>query len=609
MHRDEIDRLIAAGKDLAAIQALRAFFAAAPTAGHAAFVVTRFEQLAPRLRLTPFRIAWLRSFTVEPLLPLLRARAYLAGLDLQIMTGGHNVFAQELLAPGSVDAFAPDLVIVSALTRDLAPALWRGEADAAEAADRAGADLGRWLSAWRRRSAATVIVQGFEQPAFAADGLLDAIAGAHQRRAIDRLNEAVRNEAAGHRGIYVLDYDALVARHGRATWADPHKDLAMRVPLTPAAFAALADEYMRFLHPLTGRVSKVIAVDLDNTLWGGIIGEDGATGITIGVEYPGSAYLAVQQELKRLRRRGILLALCSKNNWAEAKDVLDTHPDMVLRADDFSAIRVNWDDKAANLRAIAAELNIGLDAVAFLDDNPIEREWVRTQAPEVHVIDVPDDPIGMVDALRRSPVFERLELSAEDRARAEQYRAQRDRAEAEAASESVEDFLRSLDMTAELADLTPSTLTRVAQLTQKTNQFNVTTRRYTEEQVSRFSAEAGHLVRTVRVRDRYGDNGLVGVLMASTANGRCEIDTLLLSCRVIGRQVETLLLAEAEAFARGTGATVLAGRFIPTAKNAPASAVFEAHGFAKRTEDAAGATWELDLTRASIAPPAWIQRA
>lgn len=609
MQRDEIDRLIAAGDDAAAVQGLRTFFGGAPTAGNAAFLITRFEQLAPRLRLTPFRIAWVRSFTIEPLLPLLRARAFLAGLDLQIMTGGHNVIAQELLAAGVVDDFAPDLLIVSALTRDIAPALWRGEADAAAEAERVAAELGQWLAAWRRRSAATVVVQGFEQPAFAADGILDAIAGAGQRRAIERLNEAVRTAAAAHRGIYVLDYDAVVARHGRGAWADAHKDLAMRVPLTPSAFAALADEYMRFLHPLTGRVSKVIAVDLDNTLWGGIVGEDGAGGIRIGVEYPGSAYLAVQHELKRLRRRGILLALCSKNNWAEAKDVLDTHPDMVLRTEDFSAIRVNWDDKAANLRAIATELNIGLDAVTFLDDNPVEREWVRTQAPDVHVLDVPDDPIGMVDALRRSPLFERLELSGEDRVRAEQYRAQRERADAAATAESVEDFLHSLEMTAELSDVTSSTLTRVAQLTQKTNQFNVTTRRYTEEQVSRFSAEAGHFVRTVRVRDRYGDNGLVGVLMASTANGRCEIDTLLLSCRVIGRQVETLLLAEAEAFARGTGATVLAGRFIPTAKNAPASTVFAAHGFTKRAEDATGATWELDLTRASIAPPAWIQRA
>jgi FkbH-like protein len=606
MQRDEIDRLIAAGQDAAAVQALRAFFREAPTAGNAAFVVARFEQLALRLRLSPLRIAWLRSFTIEPLLPLLRARGYLAGLDLQIMVGGHNVIAQELLAPGAVDAFAPDLVVVSALTRDAAPAVWRG--DAVEGTDRVASEFRQWLAAWRRRSAATVIVQGFEQPAFAADGLLDGVVGAGQRGAIDRLNEAVRRIAAEHRGVYVLDYDALVARHGRAAWGDPHKDLAMRVPMTPAAFAALADEYMRFLHPLTGRIAKALAVDLDNTLWGGIIGEDGAAGIQVGVEYPGSAYLAVQHELKRLSRRGILLALCSKNNWAEAKDVLDTHPEMLLRASDFSAIRVNWNDKAENLRAIAGELNIGLDAIAFLDDNPVEREWVRAQLPEVHVLDVPNDPIGVADALRRSPLFERLELSAEDRERAGQYRAQHDRAAAEAASGSVEEFLRSLEMTAELADVTPATLTRVAQLTQKTNQFNVTTRRYTEEQVSRFSAAADHLVRTVRVRDKYGDNGLVGVLMVSASNGRCEIDTLLLSCRVIGRSVETLLLAEAEAFARNRGATILSGRFIPTPKNAPARAVFESHGFARCAEDSGGTTWELDLTRASIAPPEWIQR-
>ncbi len=233
----------------------------------------------------------------------------------------------------------------------------------------------------------------------------------------------------------------------------------------------------------------MLAVDLDNTLWGGVIGEDGPAGIRIGVDYPGSAYLALQRQLKALLRRGVLLAICSKNNAADAMAVLRDHPEMLLRPDDFSAIRMNWDDKAANLEAIAEELNVGIESIAFLDDNPAERDWVRSQLPDVHVIDAGDDPIQFGDAISRSPVFERLELSDEDRARGEQYRNQRDRATAAALSTSVDEFLRSLEMKATIDDLQPTTLARVAQLTQKTNQFNVTTRRYTEEEINRFAAD------------------------------------------------------------------------------------------------------------------------
>jgi FkbH-like protein len=608
MQRDEIDALITAGESAAAAAALKAMWRQSPQAATAAFVVSRFERIAARVHLAPMKVAWLRSFTIEPLLPLLRARAYVAGIDLQVTVAEYGVMAQALLAPGRLDEFAPDLVVLAALTKDFAPALWHAEGHLDSAADDTASQLHAWIAAFRARSAATILVHSFEQPAFATDGVLDDIAGAGQRRAIDRLNAALRATAAAHRGVYVLDYDALVARHGRLSWVDPGKDLALRVPLTPAAFAALADEYMRFLHALSGRVCKVLAVDLDNTLWGGVVGEDGASGITLGVEYPGSAYLALQRDLRALARRGVLLALCSKNNWRDAQEVLDEHPEMLLRSGAFNAIRVNWDDKAANLRAIAGELNVGLDAVALLDDNPVERDWVRAQAPDVYVIDLPDDPVGFVDALRRAPVFERLTLSAEDRARAGQYREQRERARAEAAAGSIEDFLRSLDMQAEIDDVTPLTLARVAQLTQKTNQFNVTTRRYTEEQIDRFAAAPGNFVRTVRVRDKYGDNGLVGVVMASAGNGRCEIDTLLLSCRVIGRQVETLLLADVAQLARRRGASLLLGRFIPTPKNAPAATLFADHGFTRRAGDETGSSWELDLTQASIAAPEFIQR-
>jgi len=380
------------------------------------------------------------------------------------------------------------------------------------------------------------------------------------------------------------------------------------VPLKADAFGWLAGEYMRFLHPLRGRVCKAIAVDLDNTLWGGVVGEDGPAGIRIGVDYPGSAYLSLQRGLKALSRRGILLAVCSKNNHDEAFAILQDHPEMLLRPSDFAAMRINWDDKAVSLRAIASELNIGLDTVALLDDNPVERDWVRSQLPEVHVLDLPDDPVQYVDAIRRSPLFERVHLSDEDRTRTEQYRQQQARAAGSAqAVDSVDAFLRSLGMRATLDDLAPATLGRAAQLTQKTNQFNVTTKRYSEEQLARLAAQPGAIVRTVRVSDRYGDSGIVGLVIARVQEDRCQIDTLLLSCRVIGRQIETVILADIARQARERGARGLGARFVPTDKNQPAADVFARHGFVRMGDSTEGTIWELDLAAHTVAPPDWLE--
>lgn len=607
MTRDQIDNLIAAGEIVPAAEALKAFLRASPQASTAAFVTSRFERIADQLNFTPLRIALLRSFTIEPMIPALRALAYEAGIDLQVMVGDHNVIAQALIDPRSqLHTFGADVVVIAGLTRDLAPTLWHADGDLDAAATDAARQVGAWVDAFRSHSAATVIIQGFEQPPYAADGLLDALGGAGQRRAIDAANQGLTAVAARHRGVYLLDYDALVARHGRVAWSDAAKDFAMRVPLRPEAYQSLAHEYMRFLRPLAQKTCKVLAVDLDNTLWGGVVGEDGPDGIRIGVDYPGSVYRAVQVELKALQRRGVLLAICSKNNPNDALAVLRDHPEMLLRPGDFAAVRMNWDDKAANLRAIAAELNVGIESVALLDDNPAERDWVRSQLPDVHVIEVTSDPLDMIEALRRSPVFERLAFSAEDRARTEQYRQQQERSAAAESAHSVEDFLRSLAMTATLDEVRPATLSRVAQLTQKTNQFNVTTRRYTEEEISRFAADPNQFIRTIRVADRYGDNGLVGLVMGRIDRDRCEIDTMLLSCRVIGRDVETALLADAASLARARGATLLTGRFRATAKNAPASDVFARHGFTKVDDSADGSTWQLDLSHQSVKTPEWI---
>jgi FkbH-like protein len=612
--RAGIDAAIAAENWPAAADQLLRFWSAARGPASAGYVVSRFEKLRGHVSLTPCRLAVLRSFTVEPIVPLARALAFEGGIDLEVRVGEFNNVTQEVLDPSSwLYAYRPDVVLIASQTRDVAPALWEGFADLSaaqvEAEVRAVTTrVGELLSTLRSRSDAHVIVHGFEAPASPANGVLDARSTAAQRDAVAAVNAALRKIAATHRNVYVLDYDALVARHGATRWTDTRKWLTVRLPIAADCLIHLAREWLRFLHPITGRVCKCLVTDLDNTLWGGVIGEDGMDGIRLDDGPAGHGFRALQRAMLDVYRRGVILAIASKNNPAEAREALAKHPGMILRPEHFTAVRINWDDKATSLREIAWELNIGIDALAFLDDNPVEREWVRGQVPQVTVLELPADPMGYADAVRDAPVLERLSLTEEDRERGRMYAEQRARAELQTSAASLEDFYRSLDMEVVVGRVTPATLPRVAQLTQKTNQFNLTTRRYTEQQIADAAADPARRIYTVHVKDRLGDNGLVGVVVAADEGDRCEIDTMLLSCRVIGRTVETAVLSAVLDDARARGRRVVRGRFIPTAKNAPARTFYEAHGFTPvRDGGAEGSVWELDLSRPHRPCPPWIR--
>jgi FkbH-like protein len=611
--RERIDRCVAAGNAAAAASALTELWRADPGPATAGFVISRYERLRGRLALSPLRVAILRSFTVEPMIPLLRAQAFTAGIDLTIEPSDFNAYAQEMLEPGSrLYRFAPDVVILAVETRAIAPELWPGAGDLEPGAGEAIAarviqELRGLIAAFRRHSQAGLILHNLEAPELPSAGLLDAQSSNGQAAAVMRINTALRQTLDEYRGVYLLDYDALVARHGRRYWHDEKKWLTVRLPARSAALGHLTAEWLRFLVPLAGRVAKVLVTDLDNTLWGGVIGEDGMTGIQLSGEYPGAAYQAVQRALLDLHRRGILLAVASKNNVDDALEAIDRHPGMLLRSRHFAALRINWQVKAQSLREIASELNLGLDAIAFLDDNPVERAHIREAAPEVMVIEPGDDPMEFARAIRVFPAFERLALSEEDRRRGGYYAAERERAQLESASTSREDFYRSLAQEAEVAPVTLVTLARVAQLTQKTNQFNLTTKRYSEQQIAEMAARPGWEVLSIRVRDRYCDNGLVGVAITHDTGETCEIDSFLLSCRVIGRTVETALLAHLVSQARARGCRRLEGWFLRTKKNQPASEFYQSHGFTAVEQTGEASRWILDLAAGGVQSPGWIR--
>ena len=611
--RSEADRLIAAGAAELASLRLAELWRTEEGAGAAAFLVSRYEQLRGKLPLVSYRLAIPRSFTVEPVIPLLRAEAFVHGIDLTVQLGDFNAYAQEILDPDSfLYRFIPDAVIIAARTADLAPELWHDYPDLAPEAvpgivRRVSSNFSQWIRVFRERSSAALVVHLLELPARPGMGILDVQQKTGQSGAIQQVNHELRQILSEHRGVYTLDYDGLVARHGRLRWHDERKWLVARMPIAADHLIYLAREWLRFVVPLSGKTAKVLVADLDNTMWGGVIGEDGMTGIKLGPEHPGAAYQNLQRAMLDLKRRGILLAICSKNNLEDAMEALENHPGMLLRSKDFAAVRINWSDKAQNLREIASELNIGVDALALLDDNAVEREQVRGALPEVIVIDLPEDPLAYAGAVRDCPAFERLALSSEDQQRTILYATQRERSQAEQSFQSKEDFFRYLEQEAEVGPVSPATLARVAQLTQKTNQFNLTTRRHTEQQIADMAGRPGWQVLSLKVRDRFGDHGLVGVAITRDEAETCEIETFLLSCRVIGRAMETALLSHLAQSAAARGRQRLAGRFFASKKNAPARDFYARHGFQLTEENGDGSVWTLDLHHHTIATPEWIQ--
>jgi FkbH-like protein len=585
---------------------------AAPTLATAGFLAKTLVGSPAAARWPVRRVFILRSFTVEPLLPLVVAEGLAAGVVFEITTGDFNTYAQDILDPHSrLYASTPDLVILAVQTRDVAPNLAHGEPGRQSYADtvtRVSGELSTLLQTFRERTAAPLVLHSLDLPARPADGIFDAQRPDGQIASIHELNRRLLATASSLADVYLLDYGQLVARHGIDAWHDPRLWTASRLPLKTAHLGTLAAAWARHLLALCPSMAKVVVCDLDNTLWGGVVGEDGPDGIQLGESEETSHWLQVQRALLDLYHRGILLAISSKNNPDDALAVLERHPQMLLRPSHFAALRISWDTKPQSLVEIAEELSVGRDTLVFLDDNPVEREHVRQAVPDVRVIELPAEPARYAATIREFPLFERLRLTGEDRDRGAMYAQQRQRAELEKTATSVEDYYRSLQMTLTIAPVSPDTLARASQLTQKTNQFNMTTRRYGEAEIARFVASPDWHAYTVQVSDRFGDNGLVGLMMAVREGDAWRIDTFLLSCRVIGRTVETAMLAWLACRAREAGASSLIGEFIPTKKNAPAADVYAAHGFQAVPNSAPPAgVWSHDLRADTIQSPEWIE--
>jgi len=398
----------------------------------------------------------------------------------------------------------------------------------------------------------------------------------------------------------LADVVAQVGRNHAFNWRTHYRG---HVSWSDALMAEVAERYVGFALAAIGRATKCIVLDLDNTLWGGVLGEDGAVGIALGPQWPGSEFVDFQRELLDLQRQGILLALCSKNNEGEALAILREHPSMLIRESHLAAYRINWEDKAANIRAIAQELNIGLDHMLVIDDSPHERAWIRQEIPELRVPELPADPSLYATWVGSLPSLIVLQQTAEDTQRTRQYQDAHNREAYQGSVGSVEDFLRGLGLRVDIALADDGSMARVVQLLAKTNQFNLTTRRHDEPTIRRRTASGEWRVYTMRVTDRFGDFGLTGIAIVVPGDGSWHLESFLMSCRVIGKSVETALLARIAQDARGAGARSLTAEFIDSGRNQVASTFLPGHGF---TPDSDG-RWSRSLDTPGLDCPAWIE--
>jgi FkbH-like protein len=545
------------------------------------------------------RVAVLANSTTSQLESFLDVYLFPHNVDAELYHAPYGLLRQEVLDPTSgLYSFTPKFVFLAATRRDLQGSMPSPAATPAEVDAAVDAAASEWETLWhtlRGRIECQIIQNNFELPAVRTFGDLELSHPGAPGNFIDRVNKELAKRAP--KWVSIHDLDGLSASVGRWSWGDDRFFHLAKLPCAPENLTLYAHKVAAIMAARLGRSRKCLVLDLDNTLWGGVIGDDGLAGINIGQgDAVGEAYVAFQQYAKALAQRGVILAVCSKNEEKNAKEPFEKHADMVLKLKDISCFVANWEDKAANIRRIAQELNIGLDSLVFVDDNPAERAIVRRLVPEVAVPEIPVDPADYVRAVEQHRYFETVAITGEDFQRTEQYHANAERRAIETSAGDIESYLKSLDMKALIRPVGDVEMDRTVQLIGKSNQFNLTTRRHGAGDVQAMRDSPEWVTRVVNLADRFGDNGLISVIFAKAQGEALYVDTWLMSCRVLKRGVEALVLNSLAAEAQARGLKYLEGEYIPTAKNDLVKDHYESLGFTQVGADPDGRTlWRLTV--------------
>lgn len=532
------------------------------------------------------KIAYLPSSTLRGVKETLGVMCDSIGVKSEIYVSEYNQYTQQILDSSSeLYKIKPDMVIIAVdletvLGDDYFRSFTMEDFQRQKLKDKILKEVKNFVNIIRTSLNCTIILHNFEVPYYSPMGILESKQEFGFLEMVEEINHNLRKEFKAVDRVYVFDYDKFLSKLGKNSERDYKMYYLGDMKLDMKYVPDLCIEYMNYIKPTLSIIKKCLVLDLDDTLWGGVVGEDGIEGIKLGPTGQGKPFYEFQKFIKLLFEKGVILAVNSKNNYEDAIEVIRNHPYMLLGEENFADLEINWNDKASNIRTIAKKLNIGTDSIVFLDDDKLNCEIVKESLKEVKVVNMPKDPsLYLKTIIDISSEFNVLYLTDEDRKKGLMYAENRKRQELKEEIQSIDEYLKALNMCVEIKVDDEFNIARIAQLTQKTNQFNMTTKRYFEEDIKKFMLEDNYSVLAIAVKDKFGDNGIAGVCIIKKENDAWYIDTLLLSCRVMGRKIEYAIMNYIEKSAYKKSVKTIKAVYIPTKKNIPVKSLYEDMGF------------------------------
>ena len=533
----------------------------------------------------------LASFSLNGLEETLRVKCAQKGIDCRTYVGDYNQYNQEIFKSDSkLFQFNPQLTFLILDIRHILGELYFSPysisaSERKEFVETKVDEIKKLVETFLDNSNSKLVITNFQIPVYSPYGINEQKEDFGMKQLVYEINNKIRHELKDQPLVFIYDFNEFVMKFGEYNVFNYQDYFFGDIKISIDYIPKFADELLGYVNAVMGITKKCIVLDLDNTLWGGVIGEDGFDNIKLGDDAVGRSFVEFQKRLLALNQRGIILAINSKNNFEDAMEVIKKHPSMILREDNFACMKINWNDKVTNLQEISKELNIGLDSMVFFDDDLINQEFVKTSLPEVLVVELPNDSSQFAQIITKMKEFDVLKITEEDVKRNEMYSVQKKRTELKNKIVDFDEFLKQMNIEVNIKKADSFTIPRISQLTLKTNQFNLTTKRYQQEEISSFSSDKDRIVECVQVSDKFGDNGITGVYIIEKKDSKeWIIDTFLLSCRIMGRKVEEAMLYQIIDKAKKLGIKRIKGKFIPTKKNKPAENFYSDCDF-KKEED------------------------
>ena len=560
--------------------------------------ITQSQNIKPDTYNKKIKIGILSSFTINGLAEVLKQKCAEKKIGCFTYVGPYNQYNQEILNEKSnLYSFSPDITFLILDVQNIFGELFYNPYSISdlERENYVEEKVNELVNLINRftLSSSKLVITNLVSPSYSPYGIAEMKTKYSFDDAITDFNKKIKEKLFNLDNVYLLDFNKFVKKFGEKNIFNFQNYFFGDIKISLDLIPYLGNELISYVIAILGLTKKCIVLDLDNTIWGGVIGEDGFDGIRLGPQPPGNTFFEFQKHLKALSERGIILAINSKNNFNDAIKVICEHPYMVLREDDFACIRINWEDKVTNMYEISKELNIGLDSFVFLDDDPVNRELIKKFIPQILVPEFPTNTAELVPLLQSLNEFSILKITNEDAKRGEMYVQQKKREELKEKIPDLNEFLKTLDLQVTVKQSDSFTIPRISQLTLKTNQFNLTTRRYSENDINKFAHDKNMLVGCASIKDKFGDNGITGVFIIEKLNfEEWFIESFLLSCRVMGREVEKAILNYIINEARKNNVKRLLAKYVPTDKNKPIEGFLEDNGFIKKDE-----YWIFDLQK------------